>query len=45
MQIFNSDYREGERYFVVNVLFQYADDEERLFILDVLWQEVAEWWE
>jgi hypothetical protein len=43
-QVFHFDYSDGAHHYVVNVLFQYATDEERLLILDVPWTEAPEIW-
>jgi hypothetical protein len=42
-QIFNFDYRADDVYYVVNVLFQYAADEQTLLIADIPWTTAEEW--
>jgi hypothetical protein len=44
-QIFNFDYKIGERYFVVNVLFQFGADEQTLHVTDIPWTDAPEFWE
>ena len=45
VQVFNFDFKAGDAYYVVNVLFQYGVDEETLWVLDIPWVETTEWWE
>lgn len=45
VQIFNFDYRAGDKFYIVNVLFQYGSDEATLHIVDAPWREVQEYWE
>jgi len=42
VQIFNFDFRDNDKYYIVNVLFQYGDDETTLYIADAPWVEADE---
>ena len=43
-QVCNFDYLWEGKLYVVNVMFMYADDEVRLLIGDVLWEEKSDNW-
>jgi hypothetical protein len=43
-QVFTFDFAHEGHYYVVNVLFQYAADEQQLHIADIPWTDAPEIW-